>query len=835
MTFSFRNKGCILAAAILFGISQVEALCNISGTWSSSGDTIFVTEFSDLTFVANSQIGWKNQTGIIFSNNSISFNCCGGISGSIDETCKEITWNDSNHDHWSRPPRQYSVSTSLLSLGVSILDDGSITISTFSFFASGANTSNLPLSVGAGDNTGGSTLLSSITQGLAAVPRCISPECEITSTSTMLTISGLQIMTGSINATEDWTLSIINVSSVSWNINRVFNTGGAIDVDRFGLSLETTGGLPIHSQQIPSYIDLDMFLNTSSTGGFSIKNSAFEYLSPNSRQTVRFSPTGALFVFEAEAKYNSNSIPLFWSFAKPFADGTTWCNIGYESVDPRSLPRTVAVGDVQTLSMTMNLVATEVPVPSDVIDPFPAIDAFIPNSTLASQIATLTAVQYQLNGWIFGNNPASVPCLHEMSWWPLITSLFPADSPALKSMQKELTFFTTCGWQSSNYTGNYNTAHSCNISDGSKFGLTQRYASSGFYWCPWGPLQDQNVMMPIAVYYTALATGDMEWLASMKPALQAVQAYLSSRGLDITGPNGLVVFTSPSSGLADGGKHSANWYDVIEFGNQDAYLAVHGVWAMSCLSEIYKALGDAPASDRASIIHKASIIDFNELFWNDTFNSYMDWIDVEGNKRNYFYVDIAFTAILAGVADESKTSALFSHYDSRLAEIYSEYNVTPGNIWSPPCNLYPITNPLEYATQEGKMTFPMYENGGSFFHSAGLQFGALGTAGRADDAYTGFLGLMNSGFGETRGWAQQLYWGEVDSLVGFDPLNTALLSVWGFFRATFGVAPSFSGLVVVNSPAKNMEGARWNMSYLGRSTCVKVEQGTTKYCNGSAI
>ena len=22
----------------------------------------------------------------------------------------------------------------------------------------------------------------------------------------------------------------------------------------------------------------------------------------------------------------------------------------------------------------------------------------------------------------------------------------------------------------------------------------------GFYWCPWGPLQDQNTLFPIAVY-----------------------------------------------------------------------------------------------------------------------------------------------------------------------------------------------------------------------------------------------------------------------------------------------------------------------------------------------
>jgi len=45
---------------------------------------------------------------------------------------------------------------------------------------------------------------------------------------------------------------------------------------------------------------------------------------------------------------------------------------------------------------------------------------------------------------------------------------------------------------------------------------------------------------------------------SMKPALQAVQAYLASRGLDKT--SSPVLFTSPETGIADGGKHTSNWY-----------------------------------------------------------------------------------------------------------------------------------------------------------------------------------------------------------------------------------------------------------------------------------
>jgi hypothetical protein len=36
----------------------------------------------------------------------------------------------------------------------------------------------------------------------------------------------------------------------------------------------------------------------------------------------------------------------------------------------------------------------------------------------------------------------------------------------------------------------------------------------------------------------------------------------------------------------------------------------------------------------------------------------MDWIDVDGNARHYFYSDIAFVAILTGTASQAQAEAL---------------------------------------------------------------------------------------------------------------------------------------------------------------------------------
>jgi hypothetical protein len=72
---------------------------------------------------------------------------------------------------------------------------------------------------------------------------------------------------------------------------------------------------------------------------------------------------------------------------------------------------------------------------------------------------------------------------------------------------------------------------------------------------------------------------------------------------DVVAPHP-VVFVSPGSGLADGKHHASNWYDVIEFGHLDAFLAVWGVWGLRCLADIYEALGDTAEATSIRAIHK---------------------------------------------------------------------------------------------------------------------------------------------------------------------------------------------------------------------------------------
>lgn len=848
-----------LRVAKLFLIPTIAAAsCNLTGSWvGGDGATSLITVALGPPPVwwASLPGTWDHQPGTFDpASLSLTFSCCGGISGRINAACDTITWADVHHDGWVRagPSASASVSSPLLTVGLGVSRSGAASLNAFSFFGAGANTTNFALASGAAAQNGGSLLVPEGLRGSrgGAVSAACGAACNVTSSPSLAAMTGLTLsIGGAVVATESWALALLNDTAFSWTVSRVWSgSGPPLAVDRFAFSFQTTGGLPLHAQQIPGFIDLDMFYNETSTGGFDIGNSEFEFLTPANRQLVRFTPTGALFAVEGAATVGGAPAPALFSFAKPFGDGTAWCSVGFEVIDPRAgVRQALAAGTQQAFVMTFNLIETDVPVAGPGAGNFPALSVWLPNATLAAQMNVLFSTQYQLMGWIMGNNPASVPCLHEMAWWPLMASTLDAGSVAFKAMQRELSFFAGCGWSpEAADEGVYQFVHSCNLSDGARFGLTHRYASTGFYNALWGPFQDEDVMFPIAVYYAAASSGDVAWLSSLRPALDTMAAYFAARGLNASASPS--VFLSPASGIADGRKHATNWYDVVNFGHLDAYIAVHAVWALGCLSEIYEALGDGAAAASMAALHARAAADFNAIFYNATARAYADWIDVGGRARHYFYVDIAFVAILSGVASAEQAAALLAHYDARLGEIYTEFNVTPGAIWSAPSNLYPITDQCEFANagggqcpREGGVDFPSYENGGSFFHTPGLQFAALGAAGRANDAYDGFVALMSSGFGAIRGWAQQLYWGKggkPDTLVGSDPLNTAVLPIWGFLRAAFGVAHTLTrGLVVVNEPAANALGAVWNTSYLGESVCLTVVGSPlrTVFCNGSAL
>jgi len=458
---------------------------------------------------------------------------------------------------------------------------------------------------------------------------------------------------------------------------------------------------------------------------------------------------------------------------------------------------------------------------------------------LSPLIDTFVSTQLQFNGFLFGNNPASVPCLHEMGWFGLIAGMLPTGVTGdgtmglhLAAVAREVEYILQCGWDDGQGVAQ--------CGGGGPRGLLQRWWSAGFYNCPWGQLQDQQPHAIIAAHAVAVATGDAAWLARQLPALERLAAYMVSSGLGnfnaTSNNNGTGLWSMPGSGVADGGRHTSNWMDVVEFGHLDGYVNAYAIWALQCLEDVYAFLGNKSAAAATASLIQAVQAAYNETLWDGAADQYVDWIDVDGVGRHYLYTDPAFIAIFTGTASPHAAVQVLSHVDSRLAAIAAAYNITLDALWATPCSLYPIVNSSDFAT-DIPVRFPTYESGGSFFHSTGLEVMARATvagytnnATAVGDVVTVFQRFMLQGIAPTRGWAQQLYW-DTGQLVGVDPLNNALLTLWGFLRAGFGVHPTLSrGLVVTNPPAPQLDGATYTFAHLGRDVCVTVVGGRTVQC-----
>jgi len=576
----------LLRLVKVLSLASAHALCsNLTGSWAGGAALITVSMGAPPFWYASLPGTWSNEEGTFSpANSSLTFSCCGGIAGRINAACDEITWSDANRDVWVRRNGggSASISSPLLTVGLGAAGTAA-SLNVFSFFGARANTTNFALASGDATQNGGTLLVPAGLRGSGkgAVAAVCGASCAISSAPGLAGMSGLTLsIDGAVVATESWSLALRNASAFTLTVNRVWSGAGPpLAVDRVAFSFQTTGGQPLHAQQIPGFVDLAMFFNDSSAGGFDIGNSEFEFLSPTTRQLVRFTPTGALFAVEGAASVGGAPAPALFSFAKPFGDGTAWCSLGFEIIDPRAGARpALAAGTLATIAVTFHLLETDVPTAGPGASNFPSLSVSLPNTTLQTSMNVLFNTQYSLMGWLMGNNPASVPCLHEMAWWPLMASTLDAGSVAFAAMQRELSFFADCGWSPvATGTGVNEYIGSCTSAAASGgFGLTHRYASTGFYNSQWGPFQDENVMFFIAVYYAATSSGDLAWLASLRPAIDAMMAYFSAHGLNASADP--VLFTSPSSGLADGGRHASNWYDVVLFGHKDALVLTRKIF-----------------------------------------------------------------------------------------------------------------------------------------------------------------------------------------------------------------------------------------------------------------
>eukprot|EP00164_Ancoracysta_twista_P009188 GFYU01013522.1.p1 GENE.GFYU01013522.1~~GFYU01013522.1.p1 ORF type:complete len:214 (-),score=47.47 GFYU01013522.1:114-755(-) len=207
-------------------------------------------------------------------------------------------------------------------------------------------------------------------------------------------------------------------------------------------------------------------------------------------------------------------------------------------------------------------------------------------------------------------------------------------------------------------------------------------------------------------------------------------------------------------------------------------------------------------------------------------------------------------ASMFGIASHDQKQRILHAVDTAYTQICDRKNVTRGvDIFSTPCNLKPLSQrcenvdnhiPVQSCSNDDPpydpwVNYPTYENGQSFFHSAGLEAAGRAAAGDTSGAWNTFSQLMMNGVRHNRGWAQGSLFSK---LLGFDPLNNSVLSVWGTLRGLMRVVPTLTRGVLMNddsnfprgSSVPEMEGTQWRFAYLGDEFCVEYRDGESVEC-----
>jgi hypothetical protein len=585
-----------------------------------------------------------------------------------------------------------------------------VIVTELAFYAAGAFTASLAMQPGdaAFPYTSGSSVLVAGRGALAAT--CAPPgPCAIAAApdGASLTVTGLTH--GGLDA-EQWTLALRDGGlTLAWSATRTVAVPHALASDRLALAFETIGQPPIHGSQIPSWLDVGMRFNESAGAGFALGEGQFEFLS-GPAQTVKWAPTNARMAYAGAAGGAPGYAPAF-SYAKPAMDGTAKVvSLGVQGLSgAREAGSGVALAAGAVLQRGFAL--TLLPEASEA-GGFPRLNFTLPpsaaNDRFAGLLREFASVQNMYEGFFWGNNPASVVCLHEMGWFGLIQGLYPAGSLGVQAVQREFEYFARCGWDNGALRNGTDSPYvSCTMGAG---GMTHRLASNGFYNAPWGLLQDQNTHFIIGAHALAVASGDQAAARRLLPAALALADYLEANGLATAG-----IFTSPASGIANGGAcpqrragangswvpscGSSNWYDVVLQGHYDAYNALLAIWALECLEDLLAWLGEGALAAHYGALHARAVRVFNELMWSDERAAYADWIDAENRARYYFFTDVQFKAVWLGVANASQAARVMARYDELLAGLLVTYNVSLGDVWGAPCNVVPITDPLEFVLE----------------------------------------------------------------------------------------------------------------------------------------
>jgi hypothetical protein len=296
----------------------------------------------------------------------------------------------------------------------------------------------------------------------------------------------------------------------------------------------------------------------------------------------------------------------------------------------------------------------------------------------------------------------------------------------------------------------------------------------------------------ISAWDVIRVTGDLDRLKRWLPALEKLARRIEAQDRNC---NGLPESTR-SGRTGDLPRPSANWWDVINFGHEDAYVCALDYRAFRAIADLERLAGcseqAARFDKRADHIRDAYV----PTFLNPKTGVLAGWKDSDGSLHDYCFVFVNALAITYGLVPEPLANSIVDRIEAKLKEVgYTRFDLgLPGNLVPIRKADYIPGAPGAPQKEDGSDTIGIYQNGGATACYAYFYIQALYQLGRRPEAdrilwpmmETFARGGFQNGAGHGGEWRQ---WdGKPSGYEGFlaDAYYAQMAVFTGHYGITFG-------------------------------------------------
>ncbi len=302
-------------------------------------------------------------------------------------------------------------------------------------------------------------------------------------------------------------------------------------------------------------------------------------------------------------------------------------------------------------------------------------------------------------------------------------------------------------------------------------------------------LTDTYPSLLISAWDVIRVTGDRRLLQRWLPTLEglaekAIAQDRNGNGLPESTRSGL-----PGTAVCP----TANWWDQINFGHEDAYAAALSYRAFRGLADLERLARRSEQAtrfeERAAKLQSAYVTNF----FNPKTGVLAGWKDREGALHDYWFLFINGMAITYGLVPEPLANTIADRFEAKLREVgYTRFDLgLPGNLMPIAKADYGKATLGTPTREDGSDTFGTFENGGASACYAYFYIQALYQLGRRAEAerilwpmmQTFALGGFQNGVGNAGEWRR---WdGQPSGYEGF--LADAYYAQMAVFTGHYGI------------------------------------------------